>query len=89
MVSEGSDDIKGLDLDELESQLTQIASVMDNEGLESQVLGLKQRQTDQQRLINHYKAEIDHLEKDVDNIEQIKNMLPQQCFNVVKIEGQR
>ncbi|VDP47329.1 unnamed protein product [Soboliphyme baturini] len=81
--------IQDADLDRLEEQLQEASKNLENVNLQQEVSSLKAKQLEQAKKINLYKADIAQLEQEVKNIQQIKDSLPNECYNVVDIEGTR
>ncbi|KFD47979.1 hypothetical protein M514_11156 [Trichuris suis] len=81
--------VEHTDLDLLEQEVAKASKILDDANLEQEVNSLKAKQMEQQRRINLYQADIDRLEQEVRNIEQIRDSLPDRCYNVIDIEGSR
>ncbi|KHJ43700.1 laminin EGF-like protein [Trichuris suis] len=73
--------VEHTDLDLLEQEVAKASKILDDANLEQEVNSLKAKQMEQQRRINLYQADIDRLEQEVRNIEQIRDSLPDRCYN--------
>ncbi|KRZ22086.1 Laminin-like protein lam-2 [Trichinella pseudospiralis] len=81
--------VKQADLDMLAEGVAGATQVLSDANLEQEVSSLKAKQMEQQRRINLYQADIDRLEREVRNIEQIRDSLPDRCYNVIDIEAKQ
>ncbi|KAI1289518.1 Laminin subunit gamma-1 [Halotydeus destructor] len=83
------DDVQDIDpriLDDLERKLEQAEQELRNANLDSRLATLKTARDQQKGWMNNYDEEITKLQKDVDNILEIKNAIPQRCYRRVRLE---
>uniref|UniRef100_A0A914ZML2 Laminin-like protein lam-2 n=1 Tax=Parascaris univalens TaxID=6257 RepID=A0A914ZML2_PARUN len=80
------DEVNSEELDELEKQVEEAEKILENADLEKQVEALKQQKMEQDRKISQFKNDIDALQLEVRNLEEIRNSLPDKCFNVINLE---
>lgn len=83
------DGIKDDQLADLETLINNAENDLKGADLDNNIDSLKKKQNEQQKKINSYTQDIERLSKEVQNIEQIRDSLPNQCFNVVELEGNR
>ncbi|KAK6112254.1 Laminin-like protein lam-2 [Brugia pahangi] len=74
------------ELDELEKQLDQAEELLNSADLDKQVSLLKEQKIEQDRTITQFRNEIDTLKDEVQNLEEIRDSLPNKCFNVINLE---
>ncbi|CAD6189415.1 unnamed protein product [Caenorhabditis auriculariae] len=74
------------DLDELEAEIDAIDEILSKAQLEKDVPGFKSSQAEEEKRIESLKAEIAHLQREVVNLEQIRDALPTKCFNIISLE---
>lgn len=70
----------------LEEQLKQAEQKVKDARLYEILERLQSEQKKQKALVDSYNEQIDFLRKEVENIEQIANALPDGCFNQVQLE---
>ncbi|MCP9257374.1 Laminin-like protein lam-2 [Dirofilaria immitis] len=80
------DGVNSEELDELEKQLNQAEELLNGADLDKQVSLLKEQKIEQDRTITQFKNEIDTLKDEVQNLEEIRDSLPNKCFNVINLE---
>lgn len=80
------DEVNKEELDELERQLEEAEKALDEADLDNQVAALKEQKLQQDRTIAQFKNDIDELQGEVQNLEKIRDSLPDDCFNAVRIE---
>ncbi|VDO67351.1 unnamed protein product [Onchocerca flexuosa] len=80
------DGVNSEELDELEKQLNQAEELLNSADLDKQVSLLKEQKIEQDRTITQFKNEIDTLKDEVQNLEEIRDSLPNKCFNVINLE---
>ncbi|VDM40381.1 unnamed protein product [Toxocara canis] len=80
------DEVNSEELDELEKQLEEAEKILENADLEKQVEALKEQKIEQDRKITQFKNDIDALQLEVRNLEEIRNSLPDRCFNIINLE---
>ncbi|VDN56935.1 unnamed protein product [Dracunculus medinensis] len=80
------DSVNSEELDELEKQLEEAEKVLDSANLDKQVSMLKEQKVEQDRTITQFKIDIDALQVEVRNLEEIREALPNKCFNIINLE---
>uniref|UniRef100_A0A915PKZ8 Laminin EGF-like domain-containing protein n=1 Tax=Setaria digitata TaxID=48799 RepID=A0A915PKZ8_9BILA len=80
------DGVNSEELDELEKQLNEAEELLNSADLDKQVSLLKEQKIEQDRTITQFKNEIDALKDEVENLEEIRDSLPNKCFNVINLE---
>ncbi|VDM59180.1 unnamed protein product, partial [Angiostrongylus costaricensis] len=78
--------VNNAELDELESELDSLEKLLAEAHMETQVPKHKMSKTEEDRRIAQIKSEIDSVSKEVRNLEEIRDALPTQCYNLVKLE---
>lgn len=78
--------INNAELDELDSELDSLEKLLAEADMETQVPKHKMSKTEEDRRIAQIKNEIDSVSKEVRNLEEIRDALPTQCYNLVKLE---
>lgn len=74
------------DLDRLEEQLKRAEQRVKDAKLYEILERLQNEQKKQKALVDLYNEQIDHLRKEVENIEEISKALPYQCFRETSLE---
>lgn len=74
------------ELDILEKELREAEERVAEAKLDERLNELREKQKGQNDLIDFYKTQIDQLQKEVENVEQIANALPDGCFKRVELE---
>nr|XP_022904333.1 laminin subunit gamma-1 isoform X1 [Onthophagus taurus] len=74
------------ELDRLEEQLRLAEQKFQDANLEAILEKLQREQTEQDSLVEAYTLEIKKLKKEVENVEQIANTIPNGCFKQVHLE---
>lgn len=80
------DTVDAAKLDELERQLDEAERLLRESNLDAQYNELEKANNEVKDLVFRSKRDYDDLKKDVENIEQIKNSLPDGCFKNIEIE---
>ncbi|CAD6199317.1 unnamed protein product [Caenorhabditis auriculariae] len=80
------DEVNNAELDELEDELDEIDEILAKADLEKEVNASKMYQAEDEKRIAQIKAEITLLQKEVLNLEEIRDALPTKCFNVINLE---
>lgn len=81
-----SPDLDNEDLNRLEKELATAEKSFKDAELEEKLTNLQQEHQSQANLIEQYKLDISRLQKEVDNIENIVQALPNGCFRKVVLE---
>lgn len=86
LVADGLDMVDINQLDQLEMDLADIERTLVEENLDQQYKDLQQSHDQVKKWVIDYTDNISQLRRDVDNIEEIKNSLPDGCFKNVELE---
>lgn len=85
-ISDQLDSVDTAKLDDLEKQLDDAEKLLRENNLDKQFVDLENANNEVIDLVLKSKREYDDLKKDVENIEQIMNSLPDGCFKNIEIE---
>ena len=80
------DSVDTAKLEELEKELDKAERLLRENNLDTQFIELENANNEIIDLVIKSKREYEDLKKDVENIEQIKNSLPDGCFKNIEIE---
>jgi len=80
------DDVDSSVLDELEKRLNEAEEQMKNANLDNKTQALTEARSGQAKLMHDYAKELDKLTKDVVNIKQISETIPEQCYRRMSLE---
>ena len=74
-------------LDQLEQDLSEAEAVLNDADLQTKYNNLVKANEEIIQLVSEYEIDLTKLREDVDNIEDIKNALPDGCFKNIGIEN--
>lgn len=73
-------------LNEIDESLKRAKGKMDNSELDKKLAELNDVARTQEEMINNYDAQIQEIRADITNLIDIKNTLPEGCFNTPSLE---
>ncbi|CAI5455823.1 unnamed protein product [Caenorhabditis angaria] len=80
------EEVNNADLDELETEIDKIDEILAQAQISDDVPQVQQTKVEETQRIAQLKADIAALQKEVLNLEQIRDALPTKCFNVINLE---
>ncbi|PIC18996.1 hypothetical protein B9Z55_024693 [Caenorhabditis nigoni] len=80
------EEVNNAELDELEEELDKLDQMLAQAALAQEVPNFQQYRADEDAKVQQLKNDISELQKEVVNLEEIRDNLPTKCFNVINLE---
>ncbi|EFO82820.1 hypothetical protein CRE_00095 [Caenorhabditis remanei] len=80
------EEVNNAELDELEEEIDKLDELLAQAQLAKEVPTFQQFRADEDAKVAQLKNDISDLQKEVINLEEIRDNLPTKCFNVINLE---
>lgn len=80
------EEVNNAELDELEEELDRLDQLLAQAALAKEVPTFQQYRADEDAKVALLKNDISELKKEVENLEEIRDNIPNKCFNVINLE---